>query len=1295
MKARTKKFAALLAVLCLAFSALALCLGTAAAETSFAVNDTADLHDVGGNPYATSANWLGVSFKNVNISQIGELESVPVEEGTVFGDYIVLKKIGGEAKTVTEWRAQNTALVARILGYGSAIALCFDSTADLGPDNIEYVTLKAGFRLFDGTGSGTAWPNNWTSIGAEKAGTTLTSDVTLVLDHANGCYQPALAGYPDSVEAGALTVTKEPDTKEYSLNGVFDPTGMQVTAKIYDGTTRVVDVTSSMVSYDFSETGLRAVTVTYGGSTVAYEVTVKGETDRSFTVKDGYKTEYFFGDTFDYSSLTLVVTTSEDNTYELAGTDSRVSVSGFDSTKVAHGATEALEQTVTVSYNGLPDQTITVYISDRAAEKPLTAVYDTEVPGNLFSVSFFAAGSVSGLGKDVWGVQTAPFVKDMFLITVEKDGVRHEDLTFDEVNALFGLYGNGHYALERALMTYENAEGGFYLNFQMHMDGDLRPSDILGITILRGLKWYNGGPGGYTSLTEGVMLEETVSFEQINGRMVRATESIELIGTPGQTVYTQGAAFDPAGVQVKANYADGKTETFDLTAAMCAYDFSTAGEKTVTVTYNGRSAEITGISVLDEWDVSFTVKDGVKTEYFFGDTFDYTTLTLVVETNKGNTREVAGTDPAVTVSGFDSTKVAHGATEALEQTVTVSYGELSDQTITVYIEDRELAFALEVDYGTTFYNNDFAEIWFKNPGAIEGLKQLWSVNNCEFVGDFVLFTYKDAEGVIHEDQTVAEVKAALGDNAIKRLMFTQAGGAPAIRIHFDDKATLDGYDILGITLKRGMFWYTFPGDATNDADWVNFTQMTILGVEEDIYLSIADNKVTRTVEALELLSEADKKSYYLGETFNPSGAVLKVTYRDGGTETLSVTAAMCAALDTSTPGEDLTVLVKVGNATLEMTGFAVLDYAIEGIEIATMPEKTEYKLGEALDLTGAKLRLHYRDAQGTTGEEDIELTAGMLGSFDAYTVGEKEIVVTYAGQECTFKVTYADLEPTRTLEVSRNSYATYQEGEKYSICLTLQYNNISTSRKAIWYIDKATNADQKISLYVRIGDSEEYVWRTFGELKATVGSDGVALATRIAAYGDTLIFHLDSVDLTYEDVTMIKVEEGFYMCQSERDYWGTDGSDTFTPMEDAIFRHDCIVTLNANGKKWIRAMSEAEDAVTVVSLPEKTEYLVGEKVNPTGLVIHVKYLDGFEEDINLTVNEIPQPTLDEVGTVTVTAYYNGVAVTFEVTVTEEDEPVNPPKGCSEGCGGSAAGSLAGSIVLILGAAIIFRKVRKA
>ena len=114
----------------------------------------------------------------------------------------------------------------------------------------------------------------------------------------------------------------------------------------------------------------------------------------------------------------------------------------------------------------------------------------------------------------------------------------------------------------------------------------------------------------------------------------------------------------------------------------------------------------------------------------------------------------------------------------------------------------------------------------------------------------------------------------------------------------------------------------------------------------------------------------------------------------------------------------------------------------------------------------------------------------------------------------------------------------------------------------------------------------------------------------------------------------------------------------------------------------------------MVSLPEKTEYVVGERVNPTGLVIHVKYLDGFEEDINLTVNDIPQPTLDEVGEVTVTAYYNGVPVTFTVTVSEESETPDP-SGCSEGCGGSAAGSLTASLLLILGAAAIFLKTRKA
>ncbi len=1297
MKARTKKFAALLAVLCLAFSALALCLGTAAADDGFAVNDTAEKpliavygEDVRSDYFQVTffvssasgpVNGLGKDVWGVqNSDYVKDMFLITVEkdgelhEELTFDEVNALFGANGAGKYPLE-RA--------VMNYDDAeggfyLQFRMHMDGDLDPVDILGITFLSGMRWYNG---GTGGPSELTE------GVMLEETV---------CYAQVNGKMVRATESIELIGT--PDKTSYAQGETFDPAGMQVSAVYADGKTETFDLTAAMCSYDFSTAGGKTVTVSYNGCTAEISgISVLDEWDVSFTVKDGYKTEYFFGDTFDYSSLTLEVTTSEGNTYEVAGTDPRVSVSGFDSTKVAHGATEALEQTLTVSYNGLADQTITVTISDRAAEKPLTAVYGEDVRSDYFQVTFFVQSPVSGLGKDVWGVQNSDFVKDMFLITVEKDGERHEDLTFDEVNALFGANGAGKYPLERAVMTYDNLnkpEGGEHLQFRLHMDGDLRPSGILGITFLRGLKWYNGGPGGPSGLTEGVILEETVCFAQADGKMVRATESIELIGAPDKTTYTQGESFDPAGVQVKAFYADGKDETFDLTAALCAYDFSTAGDKTVTVSYNGCTAEISGISVLNEWDVSFTVKDGYKTEYLFGDPFDYSTLTLLVQTNKGNSREVAGTDPAVAVSGFDSTAVAHGAAEALEQTLTVSYGGLTDQTITVTISDRELAFALEVDYGTTFYNNDFAEIWFKNPGSIEGLKQLWSVNNCEFVGDYVLFTYRDPDGVIHENQTVAAVKAALGENAIKRLMFTQAGGAPAIRIHFDDKATLDGYDILGITLKRGMFWYTFPGDATNDTDWVNFTQMITLGVQEDICIAIAGNTVVRAVESLELTEEASKKVYYLGEIFNPAGAEIKVTYRDGGTEILAVTPEMCTALDTSVSGNDLSVTVTVGNETLEMTGFSVREVSVESIEISALPATTEYKLGAALDLTGAKLRLNLRDESGVTSSEEIDLMASMIGAYDAYTVGEKEITVSYAGMTCTFSIFYEDLAPERTLEVSRNSNSTYQEGEIYSICLTLQYNNISTSRKAIWYVDRATNADEKISLYVRIGESEEYVWKTFGELKATVGSDGMALATRIAAYGDTLIFHLDSADLTYEDVAMIKVEEGFYMCQSDRDYWGTDGSATYTPMEDAIFRRDCIVTLNANGRKWIRAISEAEDAVTVVSLPEKTEYVVGERVNPTGLVIHVKYLDGFEEDINLTVNDIPQPTLDEVGEVTVTAYYNGVPVTFNVTVSEESETPDP-SGCSEGCGGSAAGSLTASLLLILGAAAIFLKTRKA
>ena len=76
--------------------------------------------------------------------------------------------------------------------------------------------------------------------------------------------------------------------------------------------------------------------------------------------------------------------------------------------------------------------------------------------------------------------------------------------------------------------------------------------------------------------------------------------SIAVTTPPTKMQYTVGDEFDPAGMVVTATYSDGRTETVaSLTAENFTYDFSTHGtDKTVTVTYEGKTATVTGITVI-------------------------------------------------------------------------------------------------------------------------------------------------------------------------------------------------------------------------------------------------------------------------------------------------------------------------------------------------------------------------------------------------------------------------------------------------------------------------------------------------------------------------------------------------------------------------------------------------------------------------------------------------------------------------------------------------------------------------
>jgi len=152
-------------------------------------------------------------------------------------------------------------------------------------------------------------------------------------------------------------------------------------------------------------------------------------------------------------------------------------------------------------------------------------------------------------------------------------------------------------------------------------------------------------------------------------------ESITVTTQPAKKTYIVGDTFDPAGMEVTATYSDNTTQPVTVTTDMLEYDFSKAGTgKTVTITFtekdNTVQTSVDGITVNELASVEVTLVSievggtPEKTEYFVGDSFNPTGITVTAKFSDNSTltvpldelvfdadfSKVAGTNISVKVS---------------------------------------------------------------------------------------------------------------------------------------------------------------------------------------------------------------------------------------------------------------------------------------------------------------------------------------------------------------------------------------------------------------------------------------------------------------------------------------------------------------------------------------------------------------------------------------------------------------------------------------------------------------------
>lgn len=124
---------------------------------------------------------------------------------------------------------------------------------------------------------------------------------------------------------------------------------------------------------------------------------------------------------------------------------------------------------------------------------------------------------------------------------------------------------------------------------------------------------------------------------------------------------------------------------------------------------------------------------------------------------------------------------------------------------------------------------------------------------------------------------------------------------------------------------------------------------------------------------------------------------------------------------------------------------------IVSIDIVTKPAKTEYELGDSLDLSGGTVKITYEDETTAT----IPITEDMVSGYDMDLIGEQNVMVTYCDVSTTYPITIKEVP---LVGISLNQSKVLLERNK-TLQLSVNYTPVNASDKTIEW----TSSDPSIA----------------------------------------------------------------------------------------------------------------------------------------------------------------------------------------------------------------------------------------
>ncbi|MDR1221138.1 MAG: bacterial Ig-like domain-containing protein [Treponema sp.] len=408
------------------------------------------------------------------------------------------------------------------------------------------------------------------------------------------------------------------------------------------------------------------------------------------------------------------------------------------------------------------------------------------------------------------------------------------------------------------------------------------------------------------------------------------------------------------------------------------------------------------------------------------------------------------------------------------------------------------------------------------------------------------------------------------------------------------------------------------------------------------------------LQSIAVTSPPSKTVYGIGEALNISGLVVTGTYSDGTTRTESVSLSNISWYNAYLTGwQTLTVTVNGYTATfgIAVNAGSTGDAVLQSIAITSLPYKTVYEPGEALDISGLVITATYSD--GATMTEYVGLST--ISGYDAYLAGWQTLTVTIDGKTDTFEVMVnapGGDAVLQSIAITSPPYKTvYELGEDLDISgliVTGTYSD-GTTTEAYWYwwasgslsvsgYNANTAGTQTLTVTV-----DGYTATFTVTVNADSTDDAVLQSIAITILPTKTVYELrESLDLSGLVVT------GTYSDGTTRTEYGynVSGYNAYSTGQQTL-------TVTVNG--YTATFTVTVNAVTLQSIaitspPHKLRYALGEPLEIYGIVVTGTYSDGTTEWETVNLSNISGYNADMLGQQTVTVTVGDKTATFIVNV---------------------------------------------